>query len=296
MFFLSFFCCQKIILVCFTKGAQKNTSSLSNTVGFRLNSQGDKVHNWANDLTYDTCWKHAVTKPCLRNCSFSSVHTVADVSPHLSLGWEPLLSGLRRPVLGHFWASTPISFSFRCPWDFSTSTVPFLEGKPESTHGVKGRCRWRPPWAREMMTRQALMTLLRFFLGDPPPRQSNVQVLWDDRCLIRVSYWFWAQIHGDSDPPILTLLWDLHNFWQFLTQFHMCYMFDSWKCWEMRHDQIEEAHLGVDARSCGSGFVAERIFWLRNGLHMNHMLTPQAPTCFTSTPINLTWDPGTNDP
>lgn len=201
-------------------------------------------------------------------------------------------------VLEHFWASTPISFSFRCPWDFSTSTLRqhfcFSAGKRQQKNMEKPK----QSTHRDLSSQGTLS--MKTALGEDTTRQSNVQVLWDDMMIdvgIFGSYLIDSERKfmgfGSSNPHIAL------GFTQFLTVWYIyiC-LIQIQTCWEMRHDQIEEAHLGVDAsRSCGEDFLTRHLNrFAMVCTCMNHMLTPQAPTCFASTPINLTWDPGTNDP
>lgn len=201
-------------------------------------------------------------------------------------------------VLEHFWASTPISFSFRCPWDFSTSTLRqhfcFSAGKRQQKNMEKPK----QSTHRDLSSQGTLS--MKTALGEDTTRQSNVQVLWDDMMIdvgIFGSYLIDSERKfmgfGSSNPHIAL------GFTQFLTVWYIyIYIIQIQTCWEMRHDQIEEAHLGVDAsRSCGEDFLTRHLNrFAMVCTCMNHMLTPQAPTCFASTPINLTWDPGTNDP
>lgn len=194
----------------------------------------------------------------------------------------------------HFWASTPISFSFRCPWDFSTSTVRrhfcwWAAEKHESTHRVKGHCRWRPPWAKTAKWKKKTTSTDDNFGNQMCKFSEMIDVGIFGSYLIDSERKFMG--FGSSNPHI-----DL-GFTQFVTVWYIC-LIQIQTCWEMRHDQIEEAHLGVDAsRSCGEDFLTRHLNrFAMVCTCMNHMLTPQAPTCFTSTPINLTWDPGTNDP
>lgn len=128
-------------------------------------------------------------------------------------------------VLEHFWASTPISFSFRCPWDFSTSTLRqhfcFSAGKRQQKNMEKPK----QSTHRDLSSQGTLS--MKTALGEDTTRQSNVQVLWDDMMIdvgIFGSYLIDSERKfmgfGSSNPHIAL------GFTQFLTVWYI-YMFDT---------------------------------------------------------------------
>lgn len=161
-------------------------------------------------------------------------------------------------VLEHFWASTPISFSFRCPWDFSTSTLRqhfcFSAGKRQQKNMEKPK----QSTHRDLSSQGTLS--MKTALGEDTTRQSNVQVLWDDMMIdvgIFGSYLIDSERKfmgfGSSNPHIAL------GFTQFLTVWYI-YIYISYR---FKHaERCAMIKLKRPTLESMPAEVAERIFWL----------------------------------
>lgn len=161
-------------------------------------------------------------------------------------------------VLEHFWASTPISFSFRCPWDFSTSTLRqhfcFSAGKRQQKNMEKPK----QSTHRDLSSQGTLS--MKTALGEDTTRQSNVQVLWDDMMIdvgIFGSYLIDSERKfmgfGSSNPHIAL------GFTQFLTVWYI-YIY-VW--YRFKHaERCAMIKLKRPTLESMPAEVAERIFWL----------------------------------